>query len=153
MDGNGASCFKMSWKLPTTGFELPTSDFEIIPLLSAKAEAILISLGRASDSFERKKEIIDFFVARRQRTSAQQDWTTLDDVGPFILEPIKPPSVAHVIKTLTIVTQYLFKKCHSRPLFRYFRLFNTVDSKCSIWNVANDWIRIANLLNWKQPLY
>ena len=149
MDGNGASFIKDVLKIAYD--RLWTPDLWLWNHL--KVEAILISLVRASDSFERKKEIIDFFVARRQRTSAQQDWTTLDDVGPFILEPIKPPSVAHVIKTLTIVTQYLFKKCHSRPLFRYFRLFNTVDSKCSIWNVANDWIRIANLLNWKQPLY
>ena len=29
---------------------------------------------------------------------------------------------------------------HSRPLFLYFRLFNTVNSECSIQIFANDWI-------------
>ena len=46
-----------------------------------------------------------------------------------------------------------FKMGHSRPLFLYFHLFNTVDSKCSINIFADDWIRTADLWNWKQLLY
>ena len=44
---------------------------------------------------------------------------------------------------------------YSRHLFHYFSLFNTVEleSKCSIWFLADDWIWTANLWNWKQPLY
>ena len=43
---------------------------------------------------------------------------------------------------------------HSRPLFLYFRLFNTqlTVNKCSI-NFADDWIQTADLWYWKQPLY
>ena len=36
---------------------------------------------------------------------------------------------------------------HSRPLFLHFRLFNTVDSNCSIKTFADDWIRTEDLLN------
>ena len=42
---------------------------------------------------------------------------------------------------------------HFRPLFLYFRLFNTADCKCSIYFFADDWIWTADLWNWKQPLY
>ena len=43
---------------------------------------------------------------------------------------------------------------HSRPLFLYFRLFNTVENK-QMFNISfvNDWIRTADLWFWKQPLY
>ena len=41
----------------------------------------------------------------------------------------------------------------SRPLLLYFRLFNSVDSKCSIWNVADEWIWTLDFWNWKRPLY
>ena len=47
-----------------------------------------------------------------------------------------------------------FNMGHSRPLFLYFRLFNTqlTVNKCSI-NFADDWIQTADLWYWKRPLY
>ena len=43
---------------------------------------------------------------------------------------------------------------HSRPLFLYFHLLNTFDSKLMFnINFANDWIRTPVLLHWKRPLY
>ena len=43
---------------------------------------------------------------------------------------------------------------HSRPLFLYFHLFNTVDSKQMFnLNFADDWIRNAALWCCKQLLY
>ena len=49
---------------------------------------------------------------------------------------------------------FFFKNMgHSRPLFLHFRLFNTVDSNCSIKTFADDWIRTEDLLKWKRPLY
>ena len=48
------------------------------------------------------------------------------------------------------------KMGHSRPLFIYFRLFNTqlTVNKSSIYKkIANDWIRTADLWYLKQPLY
>ena len=45
------------------------------------------------------------------------------------------------------------KMDHSRTIFLYFRLFNTVDSKYSIPIFADDWIRTADLSNRKRPLY
>ena len=52
------------------------------------------------------------------------------------------------------VESIFFKKMgHSRPLFLQIRLFNTVDSKCSILKFANYWIRTADLWNRKQPLH
>ena len=36
--------------------------------------------------------------------------------------------------------------------FSYFRLYKTVDSKCSFNIYANDWIRTEDLWNWKRPL-
>ena len=53
-------------------------------------------------------------------------------------------------------TVILLKVGHSRPLFIYFCLFNTVDSKqVNIFNInfADDWIWTADLWYWKQPLY
>ena len=48
----------------------------------------------------------------------------------------------------------LFNKIgHSRPLFHYFRLFITVDSKCSIQSATNDWIPTVDLWNRKHPFY
>ena len=43
---------------------------------------------------------------------------------------------------------------HSRPLFIYFCLFNTVDNK-QIFNInfANDLIQTSDLWYWKRPLY
>ena len=43
---------------------------------------------------------------------------------------------------------------HSRPLFLYFRFFNTVDCK-QMFNInfADDWIQTAHLGYCKQPLY
>ena len=39
---------------------------------------------------------------------------------------------------------------HSRPLFLYFRLFNTIDSKVMFnINFTNDWIRTLDLWCWK----
>ena len=42
---------------------------------------------------------------------------------------------------------------HSRPLFLYFCLLNTVDCKCSLKFLADDWIWTMDLWNWKWPLY
>ena len=50
-------------------------------------------------------------------------------------EPQPLPKRAHVS----------FQMGHSQPLFLYFRLFITVDSKCSIYIIANDWIQTENL--------
>ena len=52
-------------------------------------------------------------------------------------------------KTMTM----LFQKGHFLPLFLYFRLFNTVVSKCSIYIFADDWIRTVYLWYTVQPLY
>ena len=51
-------------------------------------------------------------------------------------------------------SSFFQKVGHSRPLFLYFRLFNTqlTVNKCSI-NFANDWIRTADLWNRNRPLY
>ena len=51
-------------------------------------------------------------------------------------------------------TLAFFKMGHSRPLFLYFHLFNTVDSK-QIFNMnfADDWIRTADHWYCKRPLY
>ena len=51
-----------------------------------------------------------------------------------------------------IISQFL--SGHSRPLFLYFCLFNTVDSKQMFYkNFDNDWIQTADLWYWKRPLY
>ena len=42
---------------------------------------------------------------------------------------------------------------HSRPLFLYFWLYNTVDSTCSIKMFADDCIRTTDLWNRKRQLY
>ena len=42
---------------------------------------------------------------------------------------------------------------HARPLFLYIRLFNTVDSKFSIYFSADDWIQTMDLWNRKRLLY
>ena len=49
--------------------------------------------------------------------------------------------------------EVFLKMGHSRPLFLYFCLFSTVDSKHSIKIFADDWIRTMALWNWKRPLY
>ena len=44
------------------------------------------------------------------------------------------------------------KELRSRPLFLYFLLFNTVNSK-QMFNIifADDWIQTADLWYWKRP--
>ena len=56
------------------------------------------------------------------------------------------------MSTLTSVFKdCLFSKMdHSRPLFRCFRLFNTVDGT---YNISHDWIWTADLWYWKRQLY
>ena len=58
-----------------------------------------------------------------------------------------------LLVTLMKRLKYDLKMGHSRPLFLYFRLFNTVDSK-PLFNikVANDWIWTVDLRYWKQLL-
>ena len=47
-----------------------------------------------------------------------------------------------------------FVKCATPSLFFYIHLFKTVDSQKNVLrNFANDWIRTADLLCRKQPLY
>ena len=46
-----------------------------------------------------------------------------------------------------------FKISHARSLFLYIRLFNTVDSKFSIYFSADDWIQTMDLWNRKRLLY
>ena len=49
---------------------------------------------------------------------------------------------------------FFIKMGHSRPLFLYLRLFNTVESKqMFILNFADDWIRTEDLWYFKCPLY
>ena len=50
--------------------------------------------------------------------------------------------------------QFFSKVGHSWPLFLYFRLFDTVDSK-QMFNIKfpDDWIRTKDLWYWKRLLY
>ena len=49
--------------------------------------------------------------------------------GQFLLHE---GSLVRMASVRIKMASYLKNMGHSRPLFRYFRLFNTVDSKCSI---------------------
>ena len=57
-------------------------------------------------------------------------WATLWSLWEFI-GPNRPKSIIFRVKTATTI--FFIKMGHSRPLFHYFRLFNTVDSICSIY--------------------
>ena len=63
--------------------------------------------------------------------------------------------VSIIKRTEYFTFECFFKKLgHSRPLFLYFRLFNTVDSEMfNIIFFADDWFRTADLWIWKQLLY
>ena len=73
--------------------------------------------------------------------------TKLYDIGSWFCE----------LLTNALARNTFFKVGPSRPLFIYFRLFNTVDSK-QVYKMFNinftyDWIRTADLWYWKQSLY
>ena len=52
------------------------------------------------------------------------------------------------------VPGFFFPASFSRPLFLYFRRYNTVDSKQTFnINISDDWIQIADLRYWKWPLF
>ena len=48
---------------------------------------------------------------------------------------------------------FFSKLVHSRPLFLYFHLFNTVQIQLIVHKIANDWIRTSDLWRQKWPLY
>ena len=74
--------------------------------------------------------------------------------------PLKVRSLAKTEKIFLLpkwnnwIEQSAFlKRAFPGLLFLYFRLFNTVDSNCSLQIFANDWIRTADLWSQKLPLY
>ena len=73
----------------------------------------------------------------------------------FTLNSFKPRTCLMWVKNTTQWQWTTYKKTlfwmgHSRPLFLYFQLFNTVD--LSIYIFADDWIQTSDLWWLKQPL-
>ena len=74
----------------------------------------------------------------------------------FSLFWISPTFFIHCLSLRPVYFFFLttskFLMGHSRPLFVFFRLFNSSQCICSLWNNADDWIRTTDLWHWKRPL-
>ena len=104
---------------------------EIWSLVRSWAQVVLLTVKRVQITWQPQKKDSGYKVSQNDNI---RYWPRRPGIvhSKAVIPPINPPKLVYHTNALqSFLTRKSSKKLgHSRPIFLYFRLFNTVESKC-----------------------